>query len=251
MAAMVNPKCHRCGSIIPPDDVNVARDVAFCRPCNLVYELSEIASPDAIGTGIDLNQPPHGCWHRPDAYGVVVGATHRSLGTALGLLAVSLFWNGIVSIFVLLALASTLQLAGIPTPEWFPAPKMNGDEMGLGMTIFLWLFLTPFIAIGSAMIFGFLSSIAGRTEIGHERGDAWIRTALGPLGWKRRFPVDQLKDIRIENQRYRDSDGDARNKVHIVAELHNGRRIKFGSMLTNERRQYLAAAADRILKGGK
>lgn len=244
---MVNPRCLRCGGVIPSGDVNVERDVAFCRPCNLVYELSELASPDALVPEVDLAHPPHGCWHRPDAYGVMVGATHRSLGTAAGLLAASLFWNGIVSVFVLLAIAATLKLMGVTAPEWFPTPKMNGENMGVGMTIFLWIFLTPFMVIGAGMTLGLLSSLGGRTEVGNHRGEAWILTAIGPLGWKRRFPVNRLKNIRIEHRRSRDSDGDVSNKVRIVAELNDGRCIRFGSMLTPERRRYLASAATRIL----
>ena len=245
---MQTPKCPRCGKIIPVEDINVAKDVALCRSCNHVSALSSLVSDVALEPDVDLQQPPPGCWHRVTGLGAVVGATHRSLGTALGLLAVALFWNGIVSVFVLLAIASTLHLLHVPTPDWFPAPKMNGETMGTGMTIFLWIFLSPFIVIGTAMIGGFLSCIAGHTAVRVERGEVAVATGIGPIAWNRRFMASDLKEIRIEDRISRDSDGDSQRKVQIVAELQSGRLVKFGSALREDRLRFLAAAADKLIR---
>lgn len=244
---MIIPKCPRCGKAIPSEDVNVAKDVAYCRSCNLASALSSLVSGIALEP-VDLHQPPSGCWHRITGLGAVVGATHRSLGTALGLLAMSLFWNGIVSVFVLIAIASTLQLLNVPVPDWFPAPKMNGKEMGTGMTIFLWIFLTPFIVIGMGMIGGFISSVAGHTEVRVDRGEVAVSTGIGPIAWNRRFSASDLKEIRIEDNPSRGSDGN-QDKKQIVAELQSGRLLKFGSMLREDRRRFLAAAADKLIRG--
>lgn len=244
---MRTPTCPNCGKTIPADDVNVARDVAFCRSCNLAYPLSSLASGFVLDSKVDLHQPPQGCWHRPTGMGAVVGASHRSLLMALPLLGVALFWNGIVSIFVSLAVASTLHLLGVPVPDWFPAPRMNGETMGVGMTIFLWIFLTPFIVIGLGMIGAFLSCIAGRTEVRVDRGVVAIATGIGPVSWSRRFQASDLKEIRMEETFSRSNESGP--KKHIVAELRNGKTIKFGSMLRDERRRFLAAAADKIIRG--
>ena len=117
-----------------------------------------------------------------DGSGTVIGATHRSLGAAIGSLAIALFWNGIVSVFVLVATASTLQLFDVGVPEWFPAPNLGKTPMGTGMTIFLWIFLTPFIVIGLAMIGAFLSSLAGRTEVQLGNSEGILFAGIGPLG---------------------------------------------------------------------
>jgi len=239
------PTCSKCGNIIPADDVNVARDVAFCRSCNLASPLSALASGLALDASVDLYQPPQGCWHSPTGMGELVGATHRSLLMALPLLGVALFWNGIVSVFVSVALASTLNLLGAPVPEWFPAPRMNGETMGTGMTLFLWLFLTPFIVIGLGMIGAFLSCLAGKTEVNVDRGMVTIATGIGPVRWNRRFQATDLKEIRIEET----NQNNGGRKTEIIAELHNGKRIKFGSMLREERRRFMAAAADKIIRG--
>lgn len=242
---MSAPCCPNCGKAIATDDLNVARDIALCRACKQVYSLSELVENRAPDPQVDLQQPPKGCWRRPSGMGEVVGASHRSLLAALPLLGVALFWNGIVSVFVLLAVAATLNLLGVDVPEWFPAPKMNGEKMGVGMTIFLWIFLTPFITIGAVMIGGFLSCLAGKTEVRVERGRVGIATGIGPLGWTRRFDATELKKIRIREKP--NSNGGAGKE--IVAELQSGRSVKFGSILRDERRRFLASAADKVIRG--
>ena len=244
---MVTPTCSRCRHEIPGDDINVANDVAYCRNCNISYPLSELTHGAELEQGVDFDRPPAGTWRRNDGMGTVIGASHRSWGTAIGALAIALFWNGIVSVFVLLALASTLHHLDIAVPEWFPAPKMNGSTMGVGMTIFLWLFLTPFIAIGLTMIYGFVSALFGRTEvrIGNTEGISF--SGIGPIGWKKRFDVHLVKDVRIDNQRWRDSDGDDRSKTCIIIETREGKQIKLGSTLKEERRKFVAAALRKAL----
>lgn len=243
---MMTPRCSKCQRTIPSDDVNVANDVAFCRVCNVAHKLSSLVQGVQLDS-VDVNSPPAGAWHRSSGLTTLIGASHRSLGMALGLLAISLFWNGIVSVFVLFAVSSTLRHMGVTVPGWFPGPNMNGSEMGVGMTIFLWIFLTPFIVIGSAMIAGFVSTLAGHTEVRIRGSEGVIFNGIGSLGWSRRFDADQVKDVRIENERWRDSDGDRRSKTYILIETHEGKPMKFGSMLREERMKFVAAAVRKAL----
>jgi hypothetical protein len=119
---------------------------------------------------------------------------------------------------------------------------MNGGPMGVGMTIFLWLFLTPFILVGLAMIAGFLSCLAGRTEVRVRDWQGEIFTGIGSFGFTKRFKTDAIKNVRIEDRQWRDSDGDRRQSTHILIDLLEGKPIKFGSALSDERRQFVAAA---------
>ena len=176
-----------------------------------------------------------------------VAQARMPVGMALGALAFSLFWNGIVSVFVLLAISATLRNLDIAVPEWFPAPKMNGSAMGVGETIFLWIFLTPFIVIGLVMIGAFLSALAGRTEVRIGQGEGVVFSGIGPLGWPRRFKPEAVKDVRIDHSQWRDRDGDRRSKTHIVMETQEGKLIKFGSMLREERMKFVAAAVRKVL----
>jgi hypothetical protein len=238
------PKCHRQ---IPIADVNVATDVALCRACNLVHKFSELVQVAELEEGVDFAHPPAGAWYRDSGMGAVVGATHRSLGTALGLLAISLFWNGIVSVFVFFAINATMFVLHIPRPAWFPAAKMNGSTVGVGMTIFLWLFLTPFILIGLAMLAGFLSALGGRTEVTIKNGEGVIYTGIGALGRRKRFNAQFVKNVRIEDKRWRDNEGTSRGAKQIVIELQDGKPIRFGSMLREERMKFVAAAVRKAM----
>jgi hypothetical protein len=237
---LITPTCPKCGGVIPGDDVNVANDVAFCRSCNVAQPLSALLRDAEIEQGVDLNRPPPGVWRHSDGSGAVTGATHRSLGTAVGLLAISLFWNGIVSVFVLVAASATLHNLGISVPSWFPAPVMNDSPMSAGMTIFLWLFLTPFIVIGTVMITAFLSALFGRTEMRISGSEAVVFVGIGPLGYRRRFDPHSVRRVSIERGEVRSSQGNA--KEYIIVETKEGKRIKFGTSLPEERRKFLAAA---------
>jgi hypothetical protein len=241
---MVTPVCTQCGKVIPSDQINVANDLAFCRPCNAVFKLSELADDGGIGTALDLNRPPHGVWYRSEGRSHVIGATHRSWGAALGTLAVSLFWNGIVSIFVLLATAGTLSHLGVQVPLWFPAPKMNGSPMTVGMLLFLWLFLTPFILIGLTMIGAFLLALGGRTEVTIHNAQGSVFTGIGPLGYRRRFDASGVRQVRLKDKQGQDG----QSQTEIVIEPHEGKLIKFGSSLPEERRQFIAAALRQALQ---
>jgi hypothetical protein len=242
----VTPTCPRCKSVIPSEDVNVANDIAFCRKCDLSHRLSDLTLGTTVDEEVDASRPPAGTWLQRDMRGIVVGATHRSLGQAFGLLLFCLFWNGIVSVFVSFALVSTLQHLGITLPHWFPAPTSKGSPVGIGMTIFLWLFLTPFIAVGLGMLMAFLSCLAGRTEVQIQGGQGVVFNGIGPLGFRKRFSTSEVRDVRIENRRWRDNNGASHKNAQIVIETTR-KPINLGSMLTDERRRFVAGCLKKEL----
>lgn len=239
---MVALTCSQCAQEISQEDVNVATDVAFCRHCNRANKLSALVHGTALDAQVDVAHPPSGAFYRNEGFRIVLGATHGSWRTALGALFVSLFWNGIVSVFVLIAIAGTLKHLALPIPDWFPAPDMNGSPMGLGMILFLWLFLTPFMVIGLAMIGAFLSALGGRTEVQLESSQGRVFTGIGVFGLTCRFTRGDVRDISVAEKHWRDSDGDARHRTMIVIQLRTGKQIRFGSMLTPERRNFVASA---------
>ncbi len=246
-AASVTPRCPRCKGVIPSEDVNVARDIAFCRACNLSYELSALTAGIELDPDLDVNQPPAGAWFVQDGTSTVTGATNRSLGQAMGLLFFCLFWNGIVSVFVAVAFSSTLHHLGVGLPHWFPAPVSKGNIVPLPMTIFLWLFLTPFIAVGLAVLGAFLSSLGGRTEVRIEGDQATLFTGIGSVGFRKRFSVSDVKAVRLEDNSWRDSNGNSRRQRQIVIERQSGKTLKFASMLTEERRKFVAGAVRKVV----
>lgn len=244
---MITPTCAKCGRVIPAGDVNVANDIAYCRACNLSHVLSDLTHGTRLETNPDLGHPPAGAWYRSLGMETVIGATHFSIGGALGMLAASLFWNGIVSVFVFLALSGILKKAGVGTPAWFPDPKMNGAEMSTFMLSFLCVFLTPFILIGLGMIAAFLSALAGRTEarIGDSRGV--IFTGVAKVGYRRHFSTRDVTCVRLESKGSESQDNPG--QPAIVIHLRDGKPIKFGGTLTEPRRQFVAAALRKKLLG--
>lgn len=241
---MPTPTCPKCRRVIPSDDINVAKDVAYCRDCNISYQLSNLTySGGDDGIDIDLHNPPKGAWYTSNGAGTVVGATNRSVGTAFGLLFFALFWNGIVSVFVCFAVASTLHLLHIPLPGWFPIPKSNGSDVGVGMTIFLWLFLTPFICVGLFVAGACLSSLFGRTEVRIESSRGAIFAGFGSIGWRRQFDASLVRSVQISQTR----NNQGRDTYAIQIEMRDGKQMKLGSMLTNERRQFVLGALRRTL----
>jgi hypothetical protein len=234
--------------VIPSEDVNVANDVAYCRVCNVSHKLSALTAGTELDTSIDLNNPPSGAWYTNDGEGALIGATHRSLGMALGALAFALFWNGIISVFVLVVLGDTLRLLGIPLPHlphWFPGPDMNG----VGMTLFLWIFLTPFILVGLVLIGACLSALGGRTEVRIRNAEGVVFVGIGTLGYRRRFDASAVKDVRIDDKQWSDNDGRRQRKTYIIIETREGKLVKFGSMLAEERRKFVAGAVRKMLWG--
>lgn len=233
------PICGKCRRSISSEDINVARDVAYCRGCNISYRLSDLTREDEIHANLDLQHPPKGAWYRREGGGTTIGATNRNFANAAGFLVFAVFWNGIVSIFVVVAFSATMHHLHVPLPDWFPAPKMEGGGMmSAGMTAFLWLFLTPFILVGLFVAGSALSSLFGRTEVKIGNSQGTVFTGIGPLGWKRRFENSQIKTVRIHQKR----NNEGSDQFIILIETRAGKQIKFGSLLTNERRLFMLAA---------
>lgn len=240
---MLTPTCPKCHRVIPGDDINVANDTAYCRQCNLAYKLSALVHTES-DLNLNLNEPPDGAWYLQEGTKTIAGATNRSWGMALGALAFGLFWNGIVSVFVLINIAGTLHNFHISLPAWFPAPS-KVDNMTVGMTIFLWIFLTPFMAIGLTLIGTFLSAVAGKTEVQIQNDQGIVFTGIGSIGIRRRFNPGDIKEISVRN----DLNNKGQQTTFIVTETREGRLIKFGTLLREDRRNFLAAVLRRTIGG--
>jgi hypothetical protein len=251
-----NP-CPVCGRSIPLDDINIKEGVGLCRGCGKLSRLADIADQPAVDPEA-LSRPPKGCIYEPQiGGGAIVRASLRSPGAALGTLAVCLFWNGITSIFVLLALSGLYVHFIGPLPKWFPAPTSKGEDgnlgsdMPLGMTLFLCIFLIPFVAIGFMMILAFLNSLMGRVEVIISMNEGRVRTGIGPFNWTRRFDASKVKRVATSQTRYVQN-GQRKQLIEIEAE---DRRVRFGSMLRDERRAWMLGVLHLLLvapaKGGK
>ena len=241
----MKPTCPKCKSPIPDNDINVAANVAFCRACNTVNKLSEIAEASDLAD-VDTSHPPAGVTYGPRGGGAEISWSHRSIGSAIGALLFGLFWNGILSVFIGIALLSTMKLMHVSLPGRLSTSQFNGD-MGLWGTIGLWIFLLPFMAVGLFMIAAFVMAIAGRTEIRIEPGECSIFSGVGKVGWRRRFNPANVKQVRVEDRRWHDSDGDSRRSTMVVLEMETGKPLKFGAGFKPEQRNFVAAVLKKLL----
>jgi hypothetical protein len=137
---------------------------------------------------------------------------------------------------VLLALAGLFANLIGPVPNWFPAPQNNNQVMGLGETIFLCIFLTPFVTIGALTFVGATMCLVGKVEVWLADREASVRTGAGPFMWRRRFDPTTVRGVTIGNTAW-ESNGKANPLIIIEAD----RTIKFGSMLPDDRREWLQA----------
>lgn len=236
--------CRECTSEVLPDDVNVGEGIAYCRGCGHLSRLSDmleaVDDPD-----LDLDRPPPGCRVLHNGMTTVVQASARSGCAAGGTLFAALFWNGIVSVFVLVALGGTVQHIFGTMPSWFPAPNFSGGSGGglpLGMLIFLWIFLLPFIAIGLMLIGTFLTTCLGRVEARLDDRRCTLFTGFAFVGWRRSFDLAAVESVSIGQTTWKEND---QSKPVIVIDA--GRRYRVGSVLPEVRRRWMAGVLRRLL----
>jgi hypothetical protein len=150
----------------------------------------------------------------------------------------AIFWNGIVSVFVLLAIAGLYTNLIGPLPSWFPSPfqSAGNNSMPLGVTLFLCIFLTPFILIGLCMLGMLFLFVIGSVHVQLDGQSASVRTGIGPFRWRQRFDASCVRSVTIGRTEWQQN---GKHKPVICIEAD--RTVKFGSMLSEERRNWLHA----------
>lgn len=163
--------CPECRAEIAMADVNVANDIALCRKCAKNFSYAELSSDPPLPA--DLDRPPKGMWFKRTPCGFEIGARVRD-PVAFFLVPFTCAWAG----------GTTWMLYGkqIATGE-FP--------------IFESLFGIPFLFASIVLILASLFVTFGKVMVTVENNNALAFTGFGPLGFRRRFKWDQVKDIRI------------------------------------------------------
>ncbi len=236
--------CPTCKAAIPGEKLNLKEGVGYCDSCQKLWRLIDLAESVELGT-VNINEPPGGC--RADVWGsrATFTASLRSVGGVLLPLGFGLFWNGIVSIFLLNVIGATWQLVWGPLPAWFPTmSSSNGNQMGntVGEIIFLWIFLTPFLLIGAGMFAVVLLNAFGGIRVTIDAGEGAVFTGVGSIGYRRRFNANAVHAIRVGK-----SDVEVNNQHRPEIMIETDRTIRFGTMLREDRRNWLAAALKQAL----
>jgi hypothetical protein len=241
-------RCPDCDELLTSDAMNIKEGVALCPGCGKLSRLSDLNTSGRSITEI-LARPPAGCSINSDGQCVVVTASLRSLAGFLFASGFALFWNGITSVFVLIAIAGLYTNLIGPLPHWFPAPgmkegkpEMNGGPMDLGMTLFLCIFLIPFVTVGIGMVGVAVMNLIGKVEVVIDEFDSYSATGMGFLRWKQRFDPREVRAVEFGTTAWQ-SDG-GRNKL---IEIRANRTVKFGSMLQCDRLEWLRAVLRQLL----
>lgn len=219
--------CPTCGRPIPPEDINIAQDVAMCRACNAVMSVSgavhgtnaPVSSPTPIV--FDPAAPPPGAWYHDDGVETVIGATTRS-PAAVFLVPFFLVWGG-------------GSLGGI-----------YGSQIASGkfdpiLSLFGLIFVAGSCAIGSFA----MMSLCGKVEVRMRQGQGTVFVGVGPFGWRKRFETPGTVAVREDWAGW--SRGKRPQRSIIVEGVE---RLKFGSMLTSERRAFVMEGLRRVLNPG-
>jgi len=241
---MGDNQCPSCGGKLPLESINLAEGVALCPGCGQLSRLSDVVSGRRPAVE-DFSRPPAGCSVSEWGQYFVLHATLRSVTGFFGMLFITLFWNGIVSVFVLIACAGLYTNLIGPLPAWFPAPEMGDGDMSLGMTLFLCVFLVPFVAVGLLVAGLLVLHAAGKVEVLIGNSEAVVRTGIGFLVWRRRFDPTQIRRVYVSTTSWKTND----KPGHVIV-LEGDETIKFGSLLPERRREWLVAVLDALLVKG-
>lgn len=196
--------CNTCNQRIGSENINAAKDTAFCRSCESLTSLSLLLESKPSNS-FDVHSPVSGTSVDDRGYRWAVSGLHRSW-TTLFLIPFTLVWAG-------------GSLSGI-----------YGEQLVAGeFDIERSLFGVPFLIGSVVLITVCLMSLFGRTLVSVENGKALIFIGIGPVGWYRRF------DWRSIDRVVEETSGPYR---HIS--LEGEKRLNLGWGLSEERQYYIA-----------
>lgn len=207
--------CPACGTDIPVADINVQMDTAICRACGHATAYSAIVHAPVLSVH---TAPPDGCDVQNDGVRWRAVATTRSW-RAIPLYFFATIWWGFLSIFIGLS---------------FTAGKAS--------TLII-LFMSGHIAAGVFVVLTALCYTFGTTEVIIERD--LLTVSLGFGGIRRRWsrPVGEIRGVR---RAIATSGGwqfnFSRGHLADCLEIEGPKPLKFGSLLSDERRQFMHAA---------
>jgi hypothetical protein len=161
---------------------------------------------------INFGLPPWGVRCRQTENGWIVSATTRSCAAPLPIAFMS-FWSYLA--FGCIFTSKSLK-------PFTPALAAVTVSLAVFSLFFWWV--------------AFMG-VLGKVEVRLNGDDGRVFTGFGPFGWSRRFKRSEIRSV-FENNRDRD-------EPEIIME--GRKRIRFGSWLSNSRRQYMVEVLSRLL----
>jgi len=172
--------CPKCAQGLPPEDVNVAKDVAFCRSCNEAFPLSaQVSASSAPRTA-----PPDNTkvvFTRDAERVAVIQPAQGFKGTGCFFTFFALFWNGITWTVFLGFIGSMFGVVSSKSPV---APWMA-------------VFFIPHMTIGVVVAIMAIYYIFGDVAIAIDRTAVLMQRRLFGYTWARKKAFEEITDIRL------------------------------------------------------
>ena len=240
--------CPFCDNEVSSDDINISEGVALCGNCGNLCQLSQLNFTGSTTEEI-IDNPPKGCQIKSDNDSIEIKVSLFSFTKFMGSLFVTLFWNGILSVFLSLAAAAIYYNLYGPVPAWFPAPGlengkpiMNDSVMGVGMTIFLCVFLIPFVIVGFCIFVNTLLRLFGTTKIVLTKNYSYVSTGISIFVLKRTFDPKNVKSIKSPLSKFNQE-----NQRNHVIEIVSSKSTKFGLLLSEKQQDWVIALLKLLL----
>lgn len=195
--------CTTCKRKIEAENINVAKDTAFCRNCESLTSLSNLLE-SSTSKNFKANAPVDGTTFDDRGNNWAVSGSHRSW-LALILVPFTLVWAG--------GSLSGLYGSQIVSGEFDPDQSLFG---------------LPFLIGTIVLVTVCLMSLFGRTLVSVENGKALIFMGIGSIGWYRRF--DWIAIDRV-------TENTSGQYKHIS--LEGSKRLNLGWGLNAKRQYYI------------
>ncbi|NLX58108.1 MAG: hypothetical protein GXY74_03360 [Phycisphaerae bacterium] len=214
--------CPTCGGAIVPDDVNVAKDVAFCRTCNEAFSLSGLVD-EAKGdfAGVDVHEIPAGVVVENYGSRLTVSASTRN-GWAFGWL---IFAIGF----------------GIVAPGVMIGSQIKGGTFEIALT----LFAVPFAAVGALATYMTLLMTIGRVRIELDADRLEVFTGFASLGRRKSVRLASVTRVYLAASGTRVNDQPV---PCIWMDIENDKPLKFGTWLRDDRKRYVGALLQQLVR---
>lgn len=160
--------CRSCAKTILAEDINLDTVLAKCRSCHAVFDFSaQVRMPTVPEAKLkrDRGEIPMPRQFTVDERGGRLSITRKwGRGPAIFFLIFSVFWNSVVSVFVVGFLSGSMKTEEGSGPGWF---------MGL--------FLVPFVLVGIGTGWAALALLLNRTTIRVE--GRRLKVTNAPIPW--------------------------------------------------------------------
>ncbi|KJZ09228.1 hypothetical protein TW85_22035 [Marinomonas sp. S3726] len=195
--------CNQCKRKISSENINVAKDTAFCINCESLTSLSSILS-SLPSKSFDSTQVLKGVKVESEGQTWSVQASHRSF-MALYIVPFTLVWSG-------------FSLSGI-----YGSQIINREFILEQSLVGL-----PFLIGSICLVTIALMSIFGRTLVSYEQGKVRVFMGIGAIGWNRKADWNSIDNIK---------EGDFHRTKYLA--LEGKQRLNFGWGISSEKRYFV------------